>query len=490
MKKKVKTLRAEQLQAVNYAMAHPISVIAGCPNFGKTEVSIEVITRYLRQNPKHRVLVFAHSTNVLRQNYYTRLAEERRSFTFSTNLSDSAQVHICLPHNEREITEHYDFIIVDEAHQNYLAKRIQRILAAVEPTKQMLLTGTPSTFIKTGGYNIFFWPLNEMSKECMADLGLELVASDYEIELEDYNQDLDINVDYDFTEAATNSTLEKVVLKLIKRVKTGLTATEFNNPNLWTKLKSWLVFKNIGRTMIVCRSIIQAEQVYRILIKNKVSVTISASDVTDKNGEIKADKTSSNIAEFKEGKYDVLVVVDRATLGYSDDGLFNIIDMSGTLNPNLIYQMFARVVRGTPDMKKLYMKVCPKRLVMMDLTHIYVCAALMLTERRFLEVYNGKNLNGMQIPMPVSPDNGPDGFFTGEDPNAEERPYRFPQFPGFAADVIDVFKNILHNIDNDASVYKLTTIGEVKYQLGLTETKPEVTFDDIIASAAGERMIS
>ena len=54
-------------------------------------------------------------------------------------------------------------------------------------------------------------------------------------------------------------------------------------------------------------------------------------------------------------------------------------------------------------------------------------------------------------------------------------------------DVIDSFKNVLHNLDNPASIYKMTTIAEAKIILG-HKSRIKYTREMIFASAAGEKI--
>ena len=361
---------------------------------------------------------------------------------------------MCLPHSEKYIKGHYDFLIVDEAHENYLADRVQRIIKKTTPDKQLLLTGTPAKFIKEGGYTIYPLAANAIPQEYFAKLQVELVAANYNWSKE-LNNDLEVKTSYKFKKQDSQTALEEILLKLIERVKKGLTAQEFNNPNIITKLKSWaFTYKKLGKTIVICRSIKQSNDVNTILKDNGVNCAVSESE---------KDPNSQEIINFKNGKYDVLVVVDRARLGYSDDELYNIIDMSGSHNPNVIYQIFARVLRGNPSMQKYYLKVTSQEYGMMDFTHACVSAALMLTDNKYLSSFNGNNFNGIQIPVikktKVSTSSGSG---SGSGVNKVNKKFIFPEF---THDVIDMFKNIIHNLDEPVSIYKLTTIGEVRAML-------------------------
>ena len=449
-------LREYQIPASEFALNNDKVVLAIAPNGGKTEISIDVLEKLLVLNPKWRALILTHSTNVLKDNYTERLDSINTNLTYSTTFDNSCRIHICLPNSENKIKGQYEFLIVDEAHENYLAKRVQRIISSIKPKKQLLLTGTPSRFIKEGGWQLYTIAANEIPTEYFAKLQIELVVSNYNW-AKNLNNELEVKKEYIFQRHDTQKTLEVILLKLIDRVKKGLTPEEFNNPSFLTKVKSWAyTYKNLGKTLIVCRSIKQANDVNSILIENGVNSAVSNSET---------DLDSVEIQNFKNNMYNVLVVVDRARLGYSDDDLYNIIDMSGSHNPNIIYQIFSRVLRGNPDMQKYYLKVTTQEYGMMDYTHASVNAALMLTDKKYITTFNGKNINGIKIPVIKRPktsitERPSNSVGSKSKPNTKK--FLFPEYTN---DVIDMFKNIIHNLDEPVSIYKATTIGEVRAAL-------------------------
>ena len=465
-------LREYQNPASDFAMEHNIAILGLAPNGGKTEISIHVLCRFINLNPKSKVLVLTHSTNVLKDNYTSRLDELFLPFTYSTTFDPTCQVHICLPNSEHLINGIYDLLVVDEAHENYLADRVQRIVKKTKAKKQLLLTGTPSKFIKEGGYNIYTLAANAIPTEYFSKLQIELVASNYNW-FKELNADYEIRSQYKFKTKETKKTLENILLKLIDRVRVGLNAEEFNNPGVIAKLKQWgYTYKKLGKTIVICRSIKQASDVNNIMLANGVNSIVSDSET---------DKESIEIANFKDNKYDVLVVVDRARLGYSDDNLYNIIDMSGSHNPNVLYQIFARVLRGTPNMQKYYLKVTTQEYGMMDFTHACVSAALMLTDNKYLSTFNGSNFNGIKIPVVKKPTKINVGEGSGGSGGNKSTKKKLI-FPEFTNDVIDMFKNIIHNLDEPVSIYKLTTIGEVRAMLNGINLH---TIESIFESARG-----
>ena len=460
-------LRNYQKAAKEFALKKLFAILAMCPNGGKTEVAIDVIASYLNLNPKHKVLIFTHSTIVLLDNFIERLEKYDCPFSWSiigdVDFNPDSQVHICLPNSEDKIKGKYDFLIVDEAHENYLAERVQRIIKKIKPKKQLLLTGTPSKFIRKGYKkdDIFTLAMNEISDTYFAKLNIELVASNYNW-LKYYNK-FEVRENFKYTEQDTEKTLERVILQLLERVKLKGSAKEFNGIDFVSKFKKlgkkklsdWgLAYKELGRTIVICNETKHADIINKILLKHGVDSNVSHS---------KNDKKSTIIEEFKNNKYNVLVVVDRARLGYSDDGLFNIIDMSGTHNPDIIYQIFARVLRGNLKMEKYYIKVTPQGNGGMDLTHMVVCAALMLTDKKYLSTFDGKNLNGIPTIILENPPRERKKKKGSVVIDPVDPPVRFPSL---RHDVIDFFKNVIANLNNPNSIYKETTIGEVRYRLG------------------------
>jgi|TARA_R110000851_G_scaffold848_2_gene2861 hypothetical protein len=475
-------LRGYQEPAVDHIMKTPICVLAIAPNGGKTEISIEVISLYLRKHPTTKVLILTHSTNVLKDNYYDRLEDLNLDFTYSKDFDPNTSVHISLPNSEKKITGQYDFVIVDEAHENYFAAREQRLIRNINPSKQLLLTGTPSIFIRKGEYDIFFIAANQIPEIYSAKLNLELVASNYKW-LGNYNLDHEVKASFMFNVDDTRKTLEAVMEKLLQRLQTKFTPVQFNHPSWVSKFKKWaFTYDQIGKTMIACKNIAQANMVYDIL-KNEHNINVGLSHSEN-------DKDSGVISEFKDGVFNVLVVVNRGRLGFSDVNLMNLIDMTGTHNPDIIFQMFCRVLRGTPDTQKYYMKVTPKELHNMSLTHLSVCAGLMLTDMKFLKIYNGRNFNDIQIPIirgnrPTSTGSSTGGSSGGSRPNPVTRNI----LPEFTHDVIDTMKSVLHDAENVASIYKMTTMGNVKYTLGHSKKRPTLTKEDIFESCRGNLLL-
>jgi superfamily II DNA or RNA helicase len=481
-------LRPYQKEASDYVMQSEKCVLAMAPNAGKTEVAIDVIGRYLKANPNAKVLILPHSTNVLLANFFDRLKLNDVEFTYSDDLKSDAQVHLCIPANQHKIKAKYDFIIVDEAHENYLAPRVKSIIQKSKPSKQLLLTATPSKFILEGGYDIFTIPLDELPDEYFSKLNIELITSNYNWKQTDYNESSEIKKGFNYTLEDTKKTIESVVLSLMDRLSSGLSAEEFNDPTLFTKVKQFFknkivdkltwnsTFKNVGKTLFVCNRQEQADLIYSILKDNGVDVILSHSD---------NDKDSANVVKFKNNEHDVLVVVNRCRIGYNDKDLVNIIDMSGTRNIDLIYQTMCRAIRGDQSANKYYLKVTTNDLVNMAADEICVNGALMLSSREHLLKYNGKNFNDLKIPVlkvartVVDTTNKRVNRNTTDGPTRERRSI----MPDIAHDVFKLLRDIKHDLNNTTSIYKISTISEVKTKLGLIKERKSITYEEILAIA-------
>ena len=228
--------------------------------------------------------------------------------------------------------------------------------------------------------------------------------------------------------------------------------------------------------MFVCNRQEQADLIYSILKDNGVDVILSHSD---------NDKDSANVVKFKNNEHDVLVVVNRCRIGYNDKDLVNIIDMSGTRNIDLIYQTMCRAIRGDQSANKYYLKVTTNDLVNMAADEICVNGALMLSSREHLLKYNGKNFNDLKIPVlkvartVVDTTNKRVNRNTTDGPTRERRSI----MPDIAHDVFKLLRDIKHDLNNTTSIYKISTISEVKTKLGLIKERKSITYEEILAIA-------
>jgi superfamily II DNA or RNA helicase len=426
-------LRDYQQEAVSFLNDNDGKlVLAMCPSSGKTETIIHYLNEQYNLNPNLKVLILPHSTNVLLDNFYQRLEARNVDFTYSGDINDDVNVHVILPQNHNRIVGHYDLIIIDEAHENYLAKTIQGIIKKTQAGKEILLTGTPSKFIGNNDFKLHFVALSDLCELYTPKLRIDIIESDYDWN-GNYNESTkELKTSYKFSKESTEISLKKTFDFLLKR----------NDSN------------SVEKTLIVCRNIAQSNYVKEYLTSIGFSSEISNSD---------NDKDSENVSKFKNNLIDILIVVNRARLGYDDADLINLIDISGTLNPNIIYQMFARLLRGTQDMKKYYIRLSSKNDDVYN-SEIATSVALMLTHTNYIKVFNGKNFNSQEIIV------NSDFFLkskksldksSGKGKTLSKRKLFIDVQEEDDLDIINLFKKVIEEKEKNVGLYKFCKVSEV-----------------------------
>jgi len=264
--------------------------------------------------------------------------------------------------------------VIDEAHQFYFAEMVQKIISTCNPRHVLLMTGTPSPMIlrKMPVYIISMGDLDK--KGMMADLRIANVAAPYNINQSDYTQVNELRGDFELKLKPTISALKKV-LKVIG---------DYYEVTTWKQLSDLT-----KKGLIACRNQSQALFVAKYLRKEGLGVALSTSDY---------DVDSTEIQRFlKKEDCHVLVVVARGVLGFNFPDLSYAIDMTTSQNLDRIYQLMSRVVRKSIKGKdKIFIKVAPENLI--EYFGYVMTATLCLTQKEWLEKYNGKNFLEMEIP--------------------------------------------------------------------------------------------
>ena len=400
-------LRPYQIKTINkiksiHQANSKIPVLAACPGAGKTIMSLTVISDYIKANPTAKILVMPHGTIVLRnqylnamQNCFSHLLPLTTTIETASDFNTDAQIVIALPQTLSSAdlaNANFDLVIVDEAHQRYLGDQSQAIISTINPKHQLLLTGTPSKFIfendkaaannKPESFEIVAVALQDI-KHVMAPLQVEVCSSEYKVGNKDYNQDgevIDTAVNKQFNNRnKTYKTTEMIVKGLFEKLQ----HTPFN-PNLPHKF------------MIMAKSIEQATHIQNKLTKMGYTNISSNSE---------NDADNLNIDKFRNSNdYQFLVVVQRGILGFDDSNISAVIDMSGTVNLDRMYQAMARVVRKSQDNRfKLYIKMAANGdEITVEYTNHVVNAMLCLTIEEYILNFNGNNQG--DIPVPVQTD--------------------------------------------------------------------------------------
>lgn len=385
---------------------HKTVLLAACPNAGKTFMAGEIIGRLVAAGRVQRVLVLAHGTKVLRRQFLADLEEHRPDLLAFIDVRIPQGIH-------RKQIEKYDLVIVDEAHQFYgkgergdgkSQKMMSTILGKASPKNVLLLTGSPAKFIADGkkaGEDMFCFSLEQLHNEqadAVADVMIECASSHYKITEDDYADTFDdVRRDFDgYTQAATAKTLDDVLEGLLTRLKLSgdrLDGVVGRARYASTKAGWNYVLGRMEKTILAVPSIKVAKQAGAYLTKKGVSCLVSHSEDDVESEHIKSFKTDDSIR--------LLIVVNRAQLGFDHRELFHFIDMTGSKSPDRIFQMFCRVVRSSienPRRNKLFVKVMPRIFSEIQI-RTFMSGVLSLAQQANFEKWNGKGLSLLDVPV-------------------------------------------------------------------------------------------
>jgi superfamily II DNA or RNA helicase len=476
---KVLAYQTETINKVKDSLSsQEITVLAACPSAGKTIMAINCIEDFLQKNPNSKVIVLAHGTTILRTQFHDVLEEIKPDFTYKladnfSEYDETKAVNVCLPQTlNRKSLKKIDLLVVDEAHQFYFGeKMVKDIIKKTKPRRQLLLTGTPSIFIREK-HPIIPVTLNTIFDEGMvSDVYVEIATSSYNFDIYDYNQNDELKESIQFKDSETKKTLDDLIAKIVERLK-SIRGNEYVN-----LLPEWLpTLKRLQKTMIACKSQRQAIQVKNYFDKIGVKSALSISDI---------DYDSVEIENFKaDPDCLILIVVGRGILGFNYPELVNVVDMTTSMNVDRVYQLFCRVVRKHPNgLQKLFFKVAPNTLS--DYYKYVMTGVLALSDEYYFTHFNGKNFNDMQIPVrPHINGNGGDNNTndTTTVPNRKKPVKRLSPIDFSALPVFELFKDIYHKKDSLLHTYAFTTIREVRVEF-LKSNYGYWTFEKCLESA-------
>jgi len=425
-------------------------------------MSIYIIDQYLKLNPTHKVIILAHGTTVLRTQFHEEIVKTNPSFTYKLvenfkEYDNTLNVNVCLPQTlKNKKLNNIDLLVVDEAHQFYFGeKMVSDIIKKIKPKKQLLLTGTPSIFIRKN-YPIIPVTLNTIHDEGMvSDLYVEIATSSYQFDLYDYNSDDELKTNAKFNESDTKKTLDNLINKIVQRLKS------FKGNDYVNLIPEWIpTLKRLQKTMIACKSQTQAKQVQKYFNKIGVKSVLSISDTDYYSEEIDVFKNDKNCL--------VLIVVGRGILGFNYPELINIVDMTTSQNIDRIYQLLCRVIRKHPNNeKKLFFKIAPNNLS--DYYKYIMTGVLALSDDSFFTKFNGKNFNDMVIPVIKNKNKRKDNNKiidennnNNENDTKKKKPSKIKPIDFEGLPALDFFKDLYHKKDSLLDVYAMTTIRDVR----------------------------
>jgi superfamily II DNA or RNA helicase len=447
------------------------------PNGGKTEMSICFIDLYLQDNPTHKVLVLTHNTKVLRDNYYQRILDKNPTFTHqevtaNNDVDFNKQVIVSIPStlNKRKLPE-FDLVVVDEAHQFYMSndnpKMIKNIIKRCKIEKELLLTGTPSPFIKENQknkkeiYKMFSVPMSKIYEvgNC-SDVIVEMATSSYFITDGDYIRD-EIKESFNFGKKETYSTLNDVNEKIYFRITSRLRSSKyFSNKELLKPITTpidWDVFrKELGKTLIACRNQKQAKRTAEYYKSKGIDVALSISDVDIDNLEIQRYQEEDNCK--------ILIVVGRGILGFSEKRIVNVIDLSMTKNIDKMFQLFCRTTRKFDGSDKLFVKVVPSDRE--PHFRLRLIGMLCLMHEEWFTKFNGQNF--LELDVPAKKKGSGKSQSVGGKSNG--KPKREP-FPMLGLPVMSLLKDLYTKRDELLSPVCWSTVGTIMRDLNVEVSK-------------------
>ena len=466
-------------------------VLGAGTSSGKGPMSIMWLELFYKNpaNKNKTTLFVSASKTILRDNIHEVLKKFKPSFSYSivkdkktliAALERNAQVIVLIP---QTINSYYKLLpkiytfILDEAHEWYFAigrntnkeSLITKILKHTQPTKQLLLTGTPSKFIAKGDkFNFQFVPVMDLyDAGLVSNVKMEIVSSTYDFKANDWKGTYG-----NLKDNKTNSpkqaedALVAVCKEMIDKLKNPL--KEWYNINNVTKNSIGKLFDYMDKTIIYTHSLNQANKFHKILnskkeLTNKVLVSHSEND-----------PDSIEFNKFKtEDKYKVLIAVDRGRIGFDMPELFNIVDFTLTQNLDLLLQMYGRLLRKSDLQKKkqkIYFKVATKNTA--DYFVDLMTAMLCLTHMDWYSMYNGKNMSGIQIPKVLTKSIRNKQFTNNQSKNKSNKvkPYISLTELGIPLDLNFFRQSILHTSNSKFNTIAETTLENCRREIfGITK---------------------
>lgn len=470
-------------------------VLAAGTSAGKTPMATMHLEMFY-SNPANKnktTLFISASKTILRDNVHGFFKSFKPSFSYSivkdketllAALDRKAQVLVLIPQtvkNYYKLLPKVHTFILDEAHEWYFAKvkggkqsMLDKILKHIQPTKQLLLTGTPSKFVADGGkFNFQFVPVMDLYDQgLVSNVKLEVVSSTYDFKANDWQGTYG-----NLKSTKTNSpkqaedALYEVCKEMIDKLKNPL--KDWYNVNNITKNSFGKLFKFMDKTIIYTHSKNQANKFFKILndkreLKGHVLLSHSEND-----------PDSIEFNKFKtEEKYHILIAVDRGRIGFDMPNLRYIIDFTMTQNLDMLLQMYGRLLRTSKQIKnKTYFKVATKNTA--DYFVDLMTAMLCLTHMEWYSKFNGKNMGGIRIPKVLTKSIRNKNYQQSGKKNKSNKvkPYVSLTELGIPLDLNFFRQSILHTSNSKFNTIAETTLDDVRremFNIGKSYTKDEL----------------
>lgn len=443
-------------------------VLAFGTNGGKSFTSIiHLMLFYMNpENKGKKTIIVPHATTVLRDNIVKSLKKLNPSFSWGVagsvkelkGVVENNDVIISLPQTLTRGLEHLpkvEWLVVDEAHEWYFANSYKSLLKQINPTYQLLMTGTPFQFnAKSDDFIFHHVSVDELRKAGKAGNPMtKVVSTNFDLGYKEYNKTGNLRTDVDFNKSDNKSALKKVAKEILKNIKNPSPTLVKLNKNTKNILS---VFGEVDKSIIIAHNKNMADDFYNTLngfIPNQVLVS-----------HYENDGDSEEFIKFQESEeHKVLVVVNRGRIGFDMPELFNIIDFSFSTNPSVILQILGRVLRISdlqPDKVKMYYKVAARNTV--GYIQDVMTGTLGLTMQEYFTTFTG-DFGSIKIPrITRRKRRGGGGTPDNTRKNKKLNTRSISNFMDSGLLDLDFFKEVKVNMSGDFDIKAWATLDDVR----------------------------
>lgn len=475
-------------------------VLGAGTSSGKGPMAIMFLELFYKNplNKNKPTLFVSASKTVLRDNIEGVIKEFNPSFTYSIvkdkkslleALNKKSQVIVLIPQtisNYYQLLPKFHNFILDEAHEWYFAKTkgskistLDKIINHIKPTKQLLLTGTPSKFVANGDrFNFQFVPVMDLyNAGLVSNVKVEIVSSTYDFKANDWLSSYgNLKSNKTNSPKKAEDALIMVCNEMLNKLRNPL--KDWYNINNVTKHSIGKLFKFLDKTIIYTHSKKQADKFYSILNSKKElsgKVLLSHSE---------NDPNSIEFNKFKtDDSYHILIAVDRGRIGFDMPELFNIVDFTLTQNLDMLLQMYGRLLRKSflqKKKEKIYFKVATKNTA--DYFVDLMTAMLCLTTSEYYSKYNGKNMGGIRIPKVLTKTIRNKQYQQSQNKSKSNKvkPYVSLIELGIPLDLNFFKQNILHSSNSKFNTIAETTLDDVRREcFNIRKANTDWEYDEI-----------
>ena len=283
------------------------TILAAAPSSGKSTIIINILNKLFSINPNYRAVIFTHNLNNLKDQMLEGFSEGyvNPNFTYGS-IGENVQVQVGVVASGSKVFGNVDIVVFDEAHQYYLENMAEAVLSTLKPKYVIGMTGTPSYFNSFNSFNV------------QKKFGVHYISAEELVDLGVFSTVLVDVVNGEDLESRLNNSLKRAASH-------GM---------------------DLSKIIVATKDQMEANMIGYLLSKQGRKVAVSTSSVDPKN---------ERLGGYKQGRYDTLVIVRKAILGFSDTLTTGLIDLQCSCNIDNRYQLFARVLRKHPkNIKKFY----------------------------------------------------------------------------------------------------------------------------------------